>query len=221
MARVSERVRRLLGTEPLAAPALGGPLGLDDLGSGERWRRRRRGSCPRGPGQTARPESRRRRWPDRDDAPDRGRSSRCPAAAASPRPPRVIHRRDVPRWLGSPPNGRPTFVARTTFVTPPPGERLAHDLLRLAAGVDVGGVDDIDPGVQSAVDDLDARVVIGVASVPEHHRAQAQLADPRRRCVPGVGSPWRAPRSPRVSRGGWVGSDLPGSGELVRFAVTG
>ena len=34
-------------------------------------------------------------------------------------------------------------------------ERLADDLLGLAGGVDVGGVDEVDPGVQRGVDDAD------------------------------------------------------------------
>src|SRR5262245_11750588 len=55
-------------------------------------------------------------------------------------------------------------------------ERLADDLLRLARTVDVGGVDEIDPGVEGGVDDADRVVVIGVAPRPEHHRAETQLA---------------------------------------------
>jgi hypothetical protein len=62
-------------------------------------------------------------------------------------------------------------------VAPPAGQCLGDDLLGLALGVDVGGVDDVDPGVQRAVDDPDALVVVGVAPGAEHHRAEAQLAD--------------------------------------------
>src|SRR2546422_7028943 len=57
------------------------------------------------------------------------------------------------------------------------GKRLAHDLFRLAPRVHVGGVDEVDPGVQRTVDDPDRLVVIGVAPGPEHHCPQAKWAD--------------------------------------------
>jgi hypothetical protein len=56
-------------------------------------------------------------------------------------------------------------------------EGLADDLLRLAGRVDVGGVDEVDPGVERAVDDADRVVVVGVAPGAEHHRAEAELRD--------------------------------------------
>ena len=61
-------------------------------------------------------------------------------------------------------------------LAPSASERLADDLLRLATGVDIGGVDEVDFRVEGAVDDLDRVFVIGVAETAEHHRAQAQLA---------------------------------------------
>jgi len=70
-----------------------------------------------------------------------------------------------------------TLLASTTS-SPAAGEGLADDDLGLAPGVDVGGVDEVDPGIQRAVDDLDALVVILGAPVAEHHGPQAQLADP-------------------------------------------
>jgi hypothetical protein len=69
---------------------------------------------------------------------------------------------------------RAVHLGREHDVVAAPGERLADDLLRLAARVDVGGVDEVDPGVEGAVDDLDALVVVRVAPAPEHHRAEAQ-----------------------------------------------
>jgi hypothetical protein len=54
-------------------------------------------------------------------------------------------------------------------------ERLADDLLGLTGGVDVGGVDEVDAGVEGAVDDADRVVVIGIAPGAEHHRAEAEL----------------------------------------------
>ena len=62
-------------------------------------------------------------------------------------------------------------------VAPAASERLADDLLRLALAIDVGGVDEVDARVESAVDDTDGLVVIGVALGAEHHRAEAVLAD--------------------------------------------
>ena len=59
-------------------------------------------------------------------------------------------------------------------VVAPAGQRLADDLLGLAGRVDVGGVDEVDPRVERAVDDPDRVVVVGVAPVAEHHRAEAQ-----------------------------------------------
>ena len=56
-------------------------------------------------------------------------------------------------------------------------ERLADDLLRLARRVHVGGVDEVDPGVEAAVDDPRALVVVGLAPRAEHHGAEAVLAD--------------------------------------------
>ena len=60
---------------------------------------------------------------------------------------------------------------------------LADDVLRLA--VRVGGVDEVDSGVESAVDDPRAILVVGVAAGAEHHRAEAQLADPDARASEG------------------------------------
>ena len=62
-------------------------------------------------------------------------------------------------------------------VAPAPSECLAHDLLGLAAGVDVGRVDEIDPRVERPVDDADAVIVIRVARCAKHHRAEAKRAD--------------------------------------------
>ena len=50
---------------------------------------------------------------------------------------------------------------------------LPDDLLGLSGRVDVGGVDEVDPGVERRVDDPDAVVDIGVPPRAEHHRAEA------------------------------------------------
>jgi len=62
-------------------------------------------------------------------------------------------------------------------VAPPAGERLADDLLGLAARVDVRGIDEVDPSIQGAMDDADACVMVGLTPRAEHHRAQAQRTD--------------------------------------------
>jgi hypothetical protein len=56
-------------------------------------------------------------------------------------------------------------------------ECLADDLLRLAGRLDVGGVDEVDSGVERGMDDPDRVVVVGVAPGAEHHRAEAELRD--------------------------------------------
>jgi hypothetical protein len=60
---------------------------------------------------------------------------------------------------------------------PAAGQGLADDLLRLAGRVHVGGVDEVDPGVQRPLDDPGRLVMIRIAPGPEHHRAQAKRAD--------------------------------------------
>jgi hypothetical protein len=62
-------------------------------------------------------------------------------------------------------------------VAPAVGQRLAHDLLRLPARVDVGGVDEVDPRVERRVNDAHRLVVIGIAPGAEHHRTEAELGD--------------------------------------------
>src|SRR4051794_23766958 len=77
--------------------------------------------------------------------------------------------------LGSSPIEAWTLVASTTFSRLPAG--LAHDLLGLPVGVDVGGVHEVDPRVEGAVDDPDRVVVVRVAPGAEHHRAEAEGRD--------------------------------------------
>jgi AcrR family transcriptional regulator len=62
-------------------------------------------------------------------------------------------------------------------VSPVARQRLAHDLLGLSGGVAVGGVDEVDAGIQCPVDDSDRVGVVGVAEGAEHHAAEAELAD--------------------------------------------
>src|SRR5262249_8948670 len=59
---------------------------------------------------------------------------------------------------------------------PPPGQRLAADLLRGPEAVGVGGVDEVPAGVEEAVDQ---RLRLALATAPaghaEGHRAEAEL----------------------------------------------
>ena len=55
-------------------------------------------------------------------------------------------------------------------------QRPAHDLLGLTAGVRVGGVDEVDAGVEGPVDDPGRLLMVGVAPAAEHHGAEAQGA---------------------------------------------
>jgi hypothetical protein len=54
-----------------------------------------------------------------------------------------------------------------------PLQCLAHDLLGLARAVAICGVDEVDAGIQSFVDDAYAILVVGIAYPSEHHGAQA------------------------------------------------
>jgi polysaccharide pyruvyl transferase WcaK-like protein len=56
-------------------------------------------------------------------------------------------------------------------------QRLADDLLALAGGVHISGVDEVDALVQGGVDDPDAVGMIRVADCTKHHRAEAMHAD--------------------------------------------
>src|SRR5260370_18983271 len=123
-------------------------------------------------------------------------------------------------------------------VTPAAGQRLADDDLRLTLRVDVGSVDEVDPGIQRLVDDPDALVVILVAPFAEHHGAEAQLADPDARAskkailhkqLPGAGhdrAPHRtARRSPGCHTGAhaalWGRAGSPGSRPAAGGTGTG
>jgi hypothetical protein len=71
----------------------------------------------------------------------------------------------------------PVHLGGQHDVVAPAFQCLADDLLRLAAAIPVGGVDEVDAGVQGFVDDADAVVVVGIAQSAEHHRAQAIRGD--------------------------------------------
>ena len=77
--------------------------------------------------------------------------------------------------------------AEMTPLRPVLQEHLAHDVLGQPAGVDVGGVDEVDPGLQAHVDLPSGLVHIGradagePAAAAERHRAHGERGDPQAR----------------------------------------
>src|SRR5258706_14317774 len=81
-------------------------------------------------------------------------------------------------------------------LAPSAGQRLADDQLRLAGGVAIGGVGEIDPRVQPLVGDPERLLVIAGAEAAEHHRAPAQLSGPRPPAAHSPAARWRLPLLP-------------------------
>ncbi len=170
-----DRVRRLLGAERLEAAAGSGPAGLDDeLG---RVRRAARVADLAGAHEVV---ERRQRVLDvgpgvgsvhlvEVDVVGAEAAQRVLDLAGDPAAAVAGAVRSLPH--------RPVELRRQHHVVATSGERLADDRLGLAARVHVGGVDEVDPGVEGAMDDRHAVVVVPVAHRPEHHGAEAQLAD--------------------------------------------
>jgi len=209
----------LLALEPLVAPALGHPVRLHDEVGGE-------GAAADGPDLALVDQVRQRPQGVVDVAGGVGAVDLVqvdPVGAQAPKA-RLHLPHDpppgVPRHVGVGAHGAVDLGGEDDVVAPPAGQRLGHDLLGLPARVDVGGVDEVDPGVEGGVDDADAVVVVGVAPRPEHHGAQAQGGDPHAGASQGVqlhvatvrcaGVPVPAPvpsAAPSVSTG-----DAPGAG---------
>ncbi len=176
MAAHQNGVRRLLGDEALAGPALGHPLGLDDFVGGEggaaevadlagphQVGQRSQGLVDIGLGRGAVDLI-------EVDVVDAEPAQAVVARGHDPAP-RVPLRVGVLAHLAVHLRGEDHPV--------PLGlrQRLPDDLLGLAERVDVGGVDEVDAGVEGGVDDADGVVVVGVAEGPEHHRPEAEWAD--------------------------------------------
>src|SRR5690349_12521129 len=170
------RVRRLFTSEPLAATLLRHPLGLDDLTGGE----------GRGPDVanlagahqvTQRPQ----RLVDIRvllGAMDLVKID--PVCAQTPQTPLDLLRDPAARVAelvrviahGAVHLRRKNHVVAATAL-----QCLPHDFLGLAAGIHVGGIDEVDAPVEGPVDDADGVVVVGIAPRAEHHRSQAERAD--------------------------------------------
>ena len=92
--------------------------------------------------------------------------------------------RESPASLG-PRSHREAHLRRQQHLVAPALKGLADDLLRGAVGVDVGGVDERDPGLEAQVDlapcVLDARIAdVGeVAPAAEGHRPEGERRDPQ------------------------------------------
>ena len=112
------------------------------------------GPCPAGRGRSARRASRRCRCPARGGGSGRGRCSRScrrRSVASTSRDDPAARVAELVRVVAH----RAVHLGREHDVVAPAFERLADDLLGLAARVDVGGVDEVDAGVERAVDDAD------------------------------------------------------------------
>ena len=120
------------------------------------------------------------------------------------------------------------LVARTTS-SRRPFERLADDLLGLALGVDVGGVDDVDAGVEGAVDDrgcdsswsglpqapnIIAPRVSGLTLTPVRPEGAVARHAVSSRCC-GWRTGWRGGRA-RSGRAGWSRCTPCGTGRVAR-----
>ena len=170
-----DRVRRLLAPEPLAAPPLGHPLRLDDLLGGV-------GGAADHPDLALVDEVGQRA----ERVVDVGRRV-GPVGLVEVDVVGVEPAQAVLHLAHDPAAGRPAVVRVLAHrrhelggqhhLVAPALQRLADDLLRLAAGVHVGGVDEVDAAVEGGVDDLDAVVVVAVAPGAEHHRPEAVAAD--------------------------------------------
>jgi len=82
----------------------------------------------------------------------------------------------VARLIGVLTHGAMELRGEHHAVAAPTGEGPADDLLRLPSRVDIGGVDEVDPGVQGPVDDAGPRLVVGLTPGAEHHRAETEGA---------------------------------------------
>jgi hypothetical protein len=86
-----------------------------------------------------------------------------------------------------PPAHRHPDLGGQQHLVPAAREDLADDLLGQAAGVDVGGVDEVDPGLQAHVDLPSGLVHAGrpdagePAAAAERHRAHGEHGDPQAR----------------------------------------
>ncbi len=81
---------------------------------------------------------------------------------------------DTPELSARPANQ--AGLRREHDLIPPIPQRLADDLLSLAGGVDVGGVDEVEARVDGAVDHAHRLGVIGIALGPDHHGAESRRA---------------------------------------------
>ena len=172
-AAVQDGVGRLLGVESREAAPLGNPLGLDDAGDGGLRRADRADLaaadqvCQRGEGLL-------------DVSTGIGAVELVDVDVVGPQATqRALHRGDDPApgralVVGVLP-GRAAELGGEHDVVPASLQGLADDVLGVAVGV--GGVDDVDAGVQRLVDDA-GRVLGGIAhGGGEHQGAQGVGAD--------------------------------------------
>ena len=154
----------------------GEALQLVELGRPGTSRCRRHRPCPPGPVRRTRRASPRSACPGRGGASGTGRCGRRRGGAGWRRRRPATHRRDSPRSARIVAH-RVADLGGQHDAVAPAGERLADDVLGHAEVVDVGGVDEVDAGVERDVDHPTAGVAVGVAPAAEHHRAERERAD--------------------------------------------
>ena len=191
-----ERVVDLVRDVARAGRAARRPRATSSAASRRSWRRRRSGPCRRARGRRGwtappRPGCRRRRR-----AAGRGRCSRCRAGAARPRRRRIRREREEPASFG-PVAHRQAGLGGDEHPVAPALDRCAEHLLRRAVGVDVGGVEHRDPGVEADVDEPARFLGVGVAPGAEQRSlaaeragAEAQRRDLEARTRPAACTPW-------------------------------
>jgi hypothetical protein len=88
----------------------------------------------------------------------------------------MIQYREAPCSFGPSP-ARRTYLARQDDLVAMAGNGLSYELLRLAMGIGVGGVDQVDAGIQRRVHDVGAFLLVGIAVGAEHHGSEGVGAD--------------------------------------------
>ena len=166
----------MLGTEPLETAALSHPLGLDDVGGGHR--RVADGADLAAADQVGQGRQRFLDVGVRIGSVDLVEVN--PVGLQAPQ--RVLDLGHDPAPRVAPLvrviAHRPIDLGREHDVVAAALERLADDHLGLTGRVAVGGVHEVDPGIQRLVDDADAVVVVRITNGgSEHHRAEGIRAD--------------------------------------------
>ena len=167
-------IRRLLAHEPLAAATVGDPLRLDDRGSRER-------GAPQVADLALVHEVRQRAQRVVDVGPRVGTVDLVQVDVVRVEAPEALL-----ALADDPPAGVAAHVRvgahvavhlrREHDVVAPSLKCLGDDRFGLPGRVHVGGVDEVDAGIERRVDHVDRLVVVGIAPRAEHHRPETEWA---------------------------------------------